>query len=315
MSTSELARPAAPEPEPGRGTAETVDTTPLGAPAGQPTTYAGAGGPAAFLRFQRSELRLIFRRRRNLALLGVLSLAPILLGIAVRVSAPSNGDGPAFIGDITENGLFLAFTSLVVTLPLFLPLTVSVVAGESIAGEAATGSLRNLLVVPVGRTRLLVVKYLGVAAFSVVAAATVFVVGTVVGLVLFPHGPVTLLSGNVISAGSAVTRSVLVAGYVAAMLLGLAAIGLFISTLTEVPMGAMAATAVLVITAQIADSVPQIAWLHPYLFTHYWLAFGDLLRQPIATHDIGLGLLSQAAYILIFGTLAWARFTSKDITS
>ena len=157
MSTSELARPAAPEPEPGPsrpgldGPTETVGTTPLGAPAGQPTTYAGAGGPAAFLRFQRSELRLIFRRRRNLALLGVLSLAPILLGIAVRVSAPSNGDGPAFIGDITENGLFLAFTSLVVTLPLFLPLTVSVVAGESIAGEAATGSLRNLLVVP-GRT-------------------------------------------------------------------------------------------------------------------------------------------------------------------
>ncbi len=79
----------------------------------------------------------------------------------MRVSAPSNGDGPAFIGDITENGLFLAFTSLVVTLPLFLPLAVSVVAGESIAGEASTGSLRNLLVVPVGRTRLLVVKYLG----------------------------------------------------------------------------------------------------------------------------------------------------------
>ena len=321
MSTSELARPAAPEPEPepGRGTGsettETIGATPLGAPAGQPVTYAGAGGPAAFLRFQRSELRLIFRRRRNLALLGVLSLAPILLGIAVRVSAPSNGDGPAFIGDITENGLFLAFTSLVVTLPIFLPLTVAVVSGESIAGEAATGSLRNLLVVPVGRTRLLVVKYLGVAAYSVVAAATVFVVGTVVGLILFPHGPVTLLSGNVISAGSAVLRSVLVAGYVAAMLLGIAAIGLFISTLTEVPMGAMAATAVLVITAQIADSVPQIAWLHPYLFTHYWLAFGDLLRQPIATHDISLGLLSQAAYILIFGTLAWARFTTKDITS
>ena len=228
---------------------------------------------------------------------------------------PSNGDGPAFIGDITENGLFLAFTSLVVTLPIFLPLTVSVVAGESIAGEASTGSLRNLLVVPVGRTRLLVVKYLGIAAYSIVAAATVFLVGTIVGFLLFPHGPVTLLSGNVISGGSAVWRALLVAGYVAAMLLGIAAIGLFISTLTEVPMGAMAATAVLVIVAEIADAVPQIAWLHPYLFTHYWLAFGDLLRQPIATHDISLGLLSQLAYLAIFGSLAWARFTTKDITS
>jgi ABC-2 type transport system permease protein len=319
MSTSELARPpAGSEPDPPAGSepdpAFAGDESGAGG-AGRAAAYGGGSGFAGFARIARSELRLIFRRRRNLALLGVLSLAPILLGIAVRVSAPSNGDGPAFIGDITENGLFLAFTSLVVTLPIFLPLTVAVVAGESIAGEASTGTLRNLLVVPVGRTRLLIVKYLGIAAYAIVAAATVFLVGTVVGLILFPHGPVTLLSGNVISAGSAVWRSLAVAGYVAAMLLGIAAIGLFISTLTEVPMGAMASTAVLVIVAQIADSVPQIAWLHPYLFTHYWLAFGDLLRQPIATHDISRGLLSQAAYLAIFGSLAWARFTTKDITS
>jgi ABC-2 type transport system permease protein len=267
------------------------------------------------LRMLRSELRLVFRRRRNIALLAVLSCAPILLGIAVRVSAPGDGDGPAFLGQITENGLFLAFTSLVVTLPLFLPVAVSVVSGESVAGEASTGTLRNLLVVPLGRTRLLLVKYAGIAAYALVAALTVFVVGTIVGLILFAHGPVTLISGDVVPFSTALWRALLVTGYVGAMLLGIAAIGLFISTLTEVPMGAMAATAVLVIAAEIADSVPQIGWLHPYLFTHYWLAFGDLLRNPIYTHEIGLGLLSQAAYIVIFGSLAWARFTGKDVTS
>lgn len=276
---------------------------------------AYARSAAGTVRFLRSELRLVFRRRRNIALLGVLSCAPILLGIAVRVSAPSNGEGPPFLGQVTENGLFLAFTSLVVTLPLFLPVAVAVVSGESIAGEASTGTLRNLLVVPVGRTRLLIVKYLGVAAFALAAALTVFLVGTIVGLILFDHGSVTLISGDSISFGTALWRALLVAGYVGAMLLGIGAIGLFISTLTEVPMGAMAATAVLVIAAEIADAVPQIAWLHPYLFTHYWLAFGDLLRNPIYMHQIGLGLLSQAAYILIFGSLAWARFTGKDITS
>jgi ABC-2 type transport system permease protein len=282
---------------------------------GGATTSSYGGGFRISTRLLRSELRLTFRRRRNIALLAVLSCAPILLGIAVRVSAPSNGEGPAFIGQITENGLFLAFTSLVVTLPLFLPLAVSVVSGEAIAGEAATGALRNLLVVPVGRTRLLLVKYAGIAAFALAAALTVFLVGTIVGLVLFAHGPVTLLSGDVVSFGTALWRALLVAAYVAAMLLGVGAIGLFISTLTEVPMGAMAATAVLVIAAEIADAVPQIGWLHPYLFTHYWLAFGDLLRQPIPTHQIGLGLLAQAAYIVIFGSLAWARFTGKDVTS
>ena len=32
----------------------------------------------------------------------------------------------------------------------------------------------------------------------------------------------------------------------------------------------------------ILDSIPQVAWLHPFLITHHWLAFGDLLRVPIA---------------------------------
>lgn len=301
MSTSELSPP----------------TTAPAARGAQPAdpAYAAGSGLGATVRFVRSELRLVFRRRRNIALLAVLSCAPILLGIAVRLAAPGNGDGPAFLGQITENGLFLAFTSLVVTLPLFLPLVVSVVSGEAVAGEASTGSLRNLLVVPVGRTRLLVVKYVGIAAFALAAALTVLVVGTVVGLVLFPHGPVTLISGQVIPFGSALWRAVLVAGYVGVMLMGVGAIGLFVSTLTEVPMGAMAATAVLVIVAEIADNVPQISVIHPYLFTHQWLAFGDLLRSPVAGHDLGLGLLTQLAYLVIFGSLAWARFTTKDITS
>jgi ABC-2 type transport system permease protein len=300
MSTSELAAP------------DVVSEAPVPGP--QTTTSYG-GRRRWTTRLLRSELRLTFRRRRNIALLAVLSCAPILLGIAVRVSAPSNGEGPAFLGQITENGLFLAFTSLVVTLPLFLPLAVSVVAGEAIAGEASTGALRNLLVVPAGRTRLLLVKYAGIAAFALAAALTVFIVGTIVGLILFAHGPVTLLSGDVISFGGALWRALLVAGYVGAMLLGVGAIGLFISTLTEVPMGAMAATAVLVIAAEIADAVPQIGWLHPYLFTHYWLAFGDLLRNPVIAHQILVGLASQVAYIAIFGSLAWARFSGKDITS
>src|SRR6195952_320506 len=125
MSTSELARGAGPPPPP----------PPVPTP-GPPPAYPAPPATRGMVRFVRSEVRLIFRRRRNIALLAVLSLAPILLGSAVRLSAPSNGDGPAFIGQITENGLFLAFTSLVVTLPLFLPLAVSVVSGGGVAGAA-----------------------------------------------------------------------------------------------------------------------------------------------------------------------------------
>jgi ABC-2 type transport system permease protein len=278
----------------------------------RPTDDAGRRAPE--LRLFRSELRLVLRRRRNIALVAVLCCFPILIGLAVRLSAPSNGDGPPFLSQVTDNGLFLVFTSLTVLLPFFLPLAVAVASGEAIAGEANIGTLRNLLVVPVSRTRLLLVKYAGSVVFAMLCTFAVAVVGVLVGLALFPHGAVTLLSGTTVSYGDALWRGLFVALYVTLMLAGVCAIGLFISTLTEVPIGAMAATAVLAIVSEIADSIPQISAIHPYLFSHPWFNFGDLLRSPISWHGLQMGLLTQAAYLAVFLPLAWARLQTKDIT-
>lgn len=270
---------------------------------------------AAALRLIRSELRLVLRRRRNIALVAVLCCFPVLIGVAVRASAPAGDEGPPFLSQITDNGLFLVFTSLTVLLPFFLPLAVAIASGEAVAGEASTGTLRNLLVVPVSRTRLLLVKYAATLVFALVCVAAVAVVSVVVGLALFPHGEVTLLSGTTVSYAGALWRVLLVATYVTVMLAGVGAIGLFVSTLTEVPIGAMAATAVLAIVSQIADSIPQISAVHPYLFSHPWFAFGDLLRSPVAWDGVWTGLLTQLAYIAVFLPLAWARLQTKDITS
>jgi ABC-2 type transport system permease protein len=274
-----------------------------------------ARGRLGELRLFRSELRLVLRRRRNIALITVLCCFPVLIGTAVRVSAPANGDGPPFLGQVTDNGLFLVFTSLTVLLPFFLPLAVSVASGEAIAGEANIGTMRNLLVVPVSRTRLLAVKYAGTVVFAMVCTFAVALVGVLVGLALFPHGDVTLLSGTTISYGEALGRGLLVSLYVTLMLAGVCAVGLFVSTLTEVPIGAMAATAVLTIVSQIADSIPQIRGIHPYLLSHPWFTFGDLLRSPISWHGVQTGVLTQLAYLAVFLPLAWARLQTKDVTS
>jgi ABC-2 type transport system permease protein len=282
------------------------------------TVTALPGTPRSWRpRFLASELRLVFTRRRNLAMLAVLAGAPLLLGLAIRLSTrhPAGGGGPAFIGQITRNGLFLTFTSLVVTLPLFLPLVVSVVSGEAVAGEASSGTLRSLLVVPVSRTRLLLVKFAGIVTYALVATLTVGLSAIVVGFVLFPTGPVTLLSGDTIPLSAALVRVLLVALYVAAMLAAVAAIGLFVSTLTEVPLAAMATTAILVIVVEILDAIPQISQIHPYLMTDWWLSFGDLVRDPVGYDNILHGLVVTLAYVAVFGSLAWARLTTRDITS
>ncbi|MEO6200998.1 MAG: ABC transporter permease, partial [Cryobacterium sp.] len=139
--------------------------------------------------------------------------------------------------------------------------------------------------------------------------------GAAIGAALFPVGPVTLLSGDTISVAESGVRSLLIAGYVTVSLLGLSAIGLFISTLTVVPVGAMAATIVLSVVAQVLGALPQLEWLHPWLFSHYWLDFADLLRQPISWTSFGDNALLQGGYILVFGALAYGRFLTKDVLS
>ena len=275
-----------------------------------------AAGRRTVGRLLRSELGMIFRRRRNLVLLAVLALIPVLIGTAVKLSSsPGAGEGPQFIDRIAGNGLFLSLTAMVVVLPLFLPMAVSVIAGDSVAGEANLGTLRSLLVVPVRRGRLLAVKYTAVVTFCFAAVLVVAVTGAVTGFALFPVGPVTLLSGTTIPLAEAILRALLIALYVGACMAGLAAIGLFISALTEVPVGAMAATLTLSIVSQVLDAIPQVSGIHPYLFSDRWLAFGDLLRQPVATHELLLGLGTQAAYIALFTVLAWTRFGSSDVSS
>lgn len=266
-------------------------------------------------RFFRSELWLIFGRRRNWAGLAVLASVPVILAVAVKLAAPEPGRGPDFIANIAGNGLFVALAALVMELPLFLPLAVGAIAGDSVAGEANLGTLRYLLAVPVHRTRLLAVKYAAIVVFSLAAVFLVAAVGTVLGLALFGGGPMTTFSGTQVPFWSGIGRVVLVCLYLAACLAALGAIGLFVSTLTEQPIGATIAIVMLALTSQILDAIPQLAAIHEYLPTHYWIAFGDLLRDPIATGDVSAGLRSAAAYTLIFCAAAWARFSARDVSS
>ncbi|WP_405778097.1 ABC transporter permease [Streptomyces sp. NBC_00859] len=340
MSQAEASRQ---EPLEGEPPAQETDGAPLdstGGPVpradGPATRAGGSDGPRTVapraprffmsphrqLGLFRSELTTTFRRWRTLALLAVLAAVPVLIGIAVKLESghgstarDSSGNGPAFLTDITNNGLFLVFAALAATLPVFLPMAIGVIAGDAVAGEASAGTLRYLLVAPAGRTRLLLAKFVCAVAFCLAATLVVAASALAVGALLFPLGDVTTISGTRISFTDGLGRAALISAVVAASLIGVAALGLFVSTLTSSGIAAMAATVGLVITVQILDTIPQLHAIQPYLFPHYWLSFADLLRAPVYWDEIVRNLGLQGLYAVVFGSAAWARFTTKDIAA
>lgn len=268
----------------------------------------------------RVELIKLLRRPRTWLIIGMLVALPTLVAILLAITdlGPRPGTGPPFLSAVLSDGTLFPLAALGVVLPLFLPIAVAVLGGDAIAGETQTGTLRYLLVRPVGRTHLLLAKLITVVAFVVLAVLVVSAVAYVEGRLLL--GRSTATGGTVSLSGSTLTqeelagRTALALAYVIICMLGVAAVALFLSTLTTSSIGAALGTVGVLITSAVLLGLDAAESLHPYLPTRYWLAFVDLFRDPIRWDDVTSGLLVQLGYLLVFGLAAWANFASKDIT-
>jgi ABC-2 type transport system permease protein len=266
------------------------------------------------------ELRKTFGRPRTWVTIAVLNALPVLVAVLLQITdlAPRPGEGPPFLSAVLTNGQLYPLAALAIVLPLFLPIAVAVVSGDAVAGEAQAGTLRYLLARPAGRTRLLVAKLVAVLAFVVVTVVVVAAVGYLVGTLLFDARPVaagTSVSGTSLTSEQLAGRTVLAIGYVAVSMLGVAAFGLFFSTLTDSPLAAALGALAVLVTSSLLFTLDAASPIAPYLPTRYWLAFVDLFRDPVLWRDVVRGLALQGVYVGVLLTAAWANFTTKDVTS
>lgn len=265
----------------------------------------------------RVELAKLVRRPRTWVTIALLSGLPVVVGIFVKASglAPRPGEGPALLSEVLENGLLFPAAALAIVLPLFLPIAVSVIGGDTIAGEAANGTLRYLLTRPVGRTRLLGAKLVAVTAFIFLSVITVALVALGAGVVLFGIRPLSSISATDLSPWETVIRTTLAILYIGWSMLGLGAIALFASTRTDSPLAASLATLAAFVGSQVLDLIEATRSVQRFLPTHYWLKFVDLYRDPILWRDVNRGIVLQLVYVVVFLGMAWANFSKKDITS
>lgn len=271
------------------------------------------------------ELRKLMSRPRVWLSIVLLCAVPALVAVLLAITdiAPPPGQGGAFLSAVMSNGSLFPAAALAMVLPVFLPLAVAVYAGDAIAGEASTGTLRYLLARPVGRPRLLSAKLVTLAVYIVLAVLVVVVTSLVIGIALFgtgaaavgQAGAVTSLSGATLGPEELAVRLLAAVGYIAVSMLGFGTIALFFSTLSDSALGAALSALAVLIASSILETLDAAEPIKPYLPTNYWLSWIDFFRDPVFWHNIDRGLLLQAGYIVVFFGAAWANFGTKDITS
>jgi ABC-2 type transport system permease protein len=276
------------------------------------------------------ELVKLARRPRSWVTIALLCLLPIVVAVFVAVThvAPPPGQGPALLSAVLSNGSLFPAAALAVVLPIFLPVSVAVIAGDAVAGEASSGMLRYLLARPVGRTRLLVAKLIALVTFVLVSVLAVAGTSYIAGRLLFGDKPVavstngittnviaTSLSGTSLTPADILVRTAGAVTFIAVSMLGVGAIALFLSTLTDSALAAALGALAALITSGVLVALNSAAAISPYLPTRYWLSWVDFFRQPILWRPIEQGYAIQGVYVLVFLAAAWANFATKDITS
>jgi ABC-2 type transport system permease protein len=274
----------------------------------------------------RTEFTKAIRRGRTLAIgIGLVALpALIVVAIHARRNRPERGDtGEGLFRLAHLTGLLVPAAVLEVMSGFLLVVIAAMFAGDTIAGDAAWGNLRYVLMRPVSRARLLLAKALVAGTMIWLCTFLVSAAALVGGIWLFGAHPLTvpgfatgnLFGGFTLSTGTLLFRLLVATAYVAFGYSALLAIGTFLSVLTDTPAGAIGATIAVYIVSEILDGISQFGVLRYGLPTHYLSVWNAMFIDNRYPHDMVTGVIVQVIYLVVFGGAALVYFGRKDIRS
>jgi ABC-2 type transport system permease protein len=192
---------------------------------------------------------------------------------------------------------------------------VALFAGDTVAAEASWSSLRYLLAAPVPRARLLRQKFLVALGFSAFALVLLPGASLLVGWAFFGWAPVRSPLGTSLSTSQGLLRLGIIVGYLAVVMLFVAALAFLVGVYTDAPLGAVGGAVLLVIVSDILDAVTALGSLRDVLPTHWSFAWTGALGEQVDWSGMASGALCSLAYSVVLLAAAWVRFGRKDITS
>lgn len=262
------------------------------------------------------ELARQFRRPRTRLTLGFMVLLPVLLWVAFEAGREDGGRRSGGLVDLaTTGGLNFVVFTLFASTGFLLVVVVALFFGDTVASEASWSSLKYLLVIPVPRLRLLGRKAVVAGLLSLLGLLLLPLTATLVGLAAYGGGDMITPVGEALPLSTGLLRVLLATCYLAVSLSWVAGLALWLSVLTDTPLGAVGGAVLASILCQILNSITALGGIRDYLPGHRNFAWSDLLSPGVEWSDMAQGAFSSLAYAAVFTVLAARHFSHKDITS
>ncbi|HXB90768.1 MAG TPA: ABC transporter permease subunit [Puia sp.] len=230
------------------------------------------------------------------------------------------------------NGYLVAFVILN-TLLIQVPLLVALVAGDVVAGEANMGTLRLLVIHPVSRTRLMLVKFSASVIYTLLLLIWMALLALFLSMWIFGTNDMLIARNSVmeqIRSSDVLWRYIAAFGYATVALSTVAALAFLLSVFGENSIGPIVSTISIVIVLTILSEMRIPMYdntVKPWLFTSHMLAWkgffysqsdGNGAALPGTVENLPAILRSLAiliGYIVLFVTTAIWTFNKKDILS
>lgn len=268
----------------------------------------------------RVEMIRQVRRRRTAVAFGIVIALPIIVALAV-LFGPSAGGGGLADGDFDVFGLMasgpwnFALSGLLFSSAFLLVILAAMFLGDTVASEASWGTMRYLLATPVPRRKFLVVKVIVGLLLTLAVLVVLVLASFLIGLIALGSGTLASPLSGTLGVGESSWRLAVITGYIAVTLLFPAGIAFLASVSTDVPLGAVGAAVVIVIFANILDSLDALGSLRRFLPANYAGAWADALGPVIVWDQMAVGLTyNVGAFALLVG-IAILRFERKNVLS
>ncbi|MBI4429775.1 MAG: ABC transporter permease [Ignavibacteriales bacterium] len=276
-----------------------------------------------FLRLLRIEIIKTFLKKRTyLGFLIILLIVP-LVEIALKLEGgrflrmAMRGVAQDFIllGNVF-NGWFVSH-QIMNSLWIQIPILISFVAGDQLAGEATGGTYRLLLIRPVSRTKIFLAKYFTTVLYVLLFVTFLGVLSVGLALLLLGSGDMIVLQqGILVLAESDVAWRFVMAYILAAWsMITVASIGFLFSSFVENAIGPIVGTMGVIIVLTIITVIPveTFSGIRGYLFTYHMAAWQKMFADPVPWNDIRMSVLNLAGYIVGAVAAAWVIFVRKDV--